>query len=122
MNTFDKLLKKPTSPIQKEKKGRFEKFNLKENPFPSEPNVNIDAADNRINGNIFEMEIREKEYEQIENNFLKVPQSDPGHLRMGFIMDTSYVGRGNGKSAFLINLHRKINNEFCLDISNNKNK
>ncbi len=122
MNTFDKLLKKPDSPILEEQKGRFEKFNLKENPFPSDPFVNKDATDKRINGQIFEMEIRKDEYEQIENNFLKVPQSDPGHLRMGFIMDKSYVGRGNGKSAFLINLHRKINEGFCLDISNNINK
>jgi|GEM_PF-631597 len=122
MNSFEKLLKKPASQIQKDEKGRFEKFNLRENPFPSEPFVYKDAKDDRINGKIFEMEIRKREYKQMENNFLKIPRSDPGHLRMGFIMDTSYVGRGNGKSAFLINLHRNINEGFCLDISNNANK
>lgn len=122
MNHFDKLIIKPTSGIDEGKKGRFEKFNLEENPFPSDPFVNKDAYDDRVNGKIFEMEIRKQEYEQMEKNFLKIPRSDPGHLRMGFIMDTSYIGRGNGKSAFLINLHRKINETYCLEISDNVNK
>ncbi len=122
MNSFEKLLAKPSSEIQEDIKGLFEKFNLRENPFPSTPVVSKDASDDRIKGKIFEMEIRRKEYEQIVNNFIRVPRNDPGHLRMGFIMDTSYTGRGNGKSAFLINLHRKINEGFALDISNNINK
>jgi hypothetical protein len=122
MNSFERLLAKPTSEIQEDIKGLFEKFNLRENPFPSEPFVDKDANDDRIKGKIFEMEIRKKEYEQIVNNFIRVPRNDPGHLRMGFIMDTSYTGRGNGKSAFLINLHHKINEGFALDISNNINK
>jgi len=32
------------------------------------------------------------------------------------------IGRGNGKSAFLVNLMRKINQEYCLDISDEINK
>ncbi|MCK4764486.1 MAG: hypothetical protein KAW12_19965 [Candidatus Aminicenantes bacterium] len=122
MNTFDKFLKKPESPGLEVKQGRFEKFNLKENPFLPESFVNKDSTDNRINGSIFEAEIRKKEFKTIKDNFLKNPQGDPGHLRMGFIIDTSYVGRGNGKSAFLINLYREIDKEYCLDISNNVNK
>lgn len=120
--SMEKLLKKPNKIGPIRPVGRFEKFNLTENPFPSQPFVNKDASDNRINGKIFEMEIREKEYEQIEKCFLKIPQYDPNHLRIGYIIDTSYVGRGNGKSAFLINLLEKINNEFCLDISEGANK
>ena len=37
-------------------------------------------------------------------------------------MDTSYIGRGNGKSAFLVNLYNDINQDFGLDLSNNLNK
>jgi hypothetical protein len=51
-----------------------------------------------------------------------VPQNDPNHLRLGYIIDTSYVGRGNGKSAFLVNLKKKINQDFALSISNELNK
>lgn len=117
-----KLLIKPSS-IQDEKlRSRFERFNLKENPFPAHPFVNKDAEDDRVNGNIFEMEIRKNEYRQIENHFLKVPQSDRNHLRLGYLLDTSYVGRGNGKSAFLVNLQNNINSNYCLDISKGKNK
>ncbi|MFA7418528.1 MAG: hypothetical protein WCZ90_02490 [Melioribacteraceae bacterium] len=119
---MDKLLKKATLPDIKSIKSRFEKFNLSENPFPSEPVVNKDSLDKRINGGIFEIEIRKSEYHQIINNFIKQKQSNPNHLRLGFLMDTSYIGRGNGKSAFLINLNENINKEFSLDISNGSNK
>lgn len=37
-------------------------------------------------------------------------------------MDNSYVGRGNGKSAFALNVIDEINKEFCLDLSNESNK
>lgn len=117
-----KLLRKPSQAPRPDALGKFEKFNLVENPFPSQPSVNKDSTDKRINGEIYEVEIRKKEYDQVVNNFLKQPQSDPNHLRLGYIIDTSYIGRGNGKSAFLINLQHKINNDFCLDISEGSNK
>lgn len=119
---MEKFWKKPASVGPIEPVGRFQRFNLLENPFPSQPFVNKDATDNRINGKIFEMQIRMKEYEQIESNFLKVPQTDPSHIRLGYVVDTSYVGRGNGKSAFLVNLLERINREYCLDISEGINK
>lgn len=122
MSTIDKFIKKPRTQLPDKTKGKFEKFNLKENPFPANPMVNKESDDRRINGEIFEMQIREKEYNQIRNNFLKIPQSDLNHLRMGFILDTSYLGRGNGKSAFLINLLNEINKDYCLDLSDQNNK
>lgn len=122
MANIDKFIKRPTVPGQVVEQGRFERFNLKENPFPSTPIINKDAEDSRLNGQIFEMTIREKEYNQIEQFFLKIPQSDPNHLRLGYIIDTSYIGRGNGKSAFLINLQKIINNDFNLDVSKGINK
>jgi len=119
---MDKLLKRPSQIQPIETAGRFEKFKLTENPFPSEPVVNKDSTDKRINGGIYEIEIRKKEYGQISKSFLKIPQSNPTHLRLGFIIDTSYIGRGNGKSAFLINLQQMINKDYCLDISDDLNK
>lgn len=100
----------------------YEIYNLKENPFPSNPFVNQENSDKRYNGDIFEASIREKEFQQIEDGFLKVAQNDPNHIRIGYIMDTSYVGRGNGKSSFAVNLLKKINKDYCLDITNSVNK
>lgn len=115
------LLAKPTGKFQSDS-SRFEKFNLRENPFPATPIINQEDNDIRYNGQIFEEKIREDEWTKITENFLKVPQANPNHFRIGYILDTSYVGRGNGKSSFSINLLKTINENFCLDISNNTNK
>jgi hypothetical protein len=119
---MNKLLNKPLSVQDHDAKGKYEKFNLIENPFPSNPIVNKDSTDKRINGAIYENQIREKEYKLILNNFLKQPQKDLNHLRLGYIIDTSYIGRGNGKSAFLVNLQQEINSDFCLQLSEQANK
>jgi len=116
------LLRRPTESSQLDSSGRFERFNLQENPFPSDPFVNKDSTDKRVNGDIYEIEIRKPEYEKIETNFLKRRQADLNHIRLGYLIDTSFVGRGNGKSAFLVNLQHKINKEYCLDISDGHNK
>lgn len=101
---------------------KYRVFNLTENPFPSTPFTSQGKSDKRYNGDIYEETIRQKEYNQIEQVFLKAPQSDPNHFRIGYIEDTSYVGRGNGKSSFAINLLKKINNAYCSDITNEENK
>lgn len=119
---MSKLTRKPTQQPQLSEPARFERFNLTENPFPSQPTVNKDSKDKRINGEIYEMEIRRNEYKIIEETFLRQPQANPNHLRLGYIIDSSYIGRGNGKSAFLVNLLNKINKEYCLDISDGMNK
>jgi hypothetical protein len=116
------LLKRPKDQPSLSNNGRYERFYLTENPFPTEPAVNKDSSDRRINGNIYESEIRTKEYSQIESNFLTKPQSEHNRLRLGYICDTSYIGRGNGKSAFLVNLAQRINKCYCLDISKEINK
>jgi len=118
---MDKLLRRPKQQLPPSREGRYQRFYLTENPFPTEP-VNKDSNDRRINGEIYEGEIRTKEYGQVEDAFLKQPQSDLNRLRLGYICDTSYIGRGNGKSAFLVNLMRNINREYCLDISDEVNK
>ena len=117
-----------TSLIQKviakplEYSNKFERYNLKENPFPATPFVNQENSDKRYNGEIYESAIRARELSFIEENFLKVPQNNLNHIRIGYILDTSYVGRGNGKSTFALNLLKKINKQYCLDVSENANK
>ena len=118
---MDKFLKKPKQQLPLKQEGRYHRFYLTENPFPTEP-VNKDSNDKRINGDIYEKEIRTEEYARIEDAFLKEPQSNLNRLRLGYICDTSYIGRGNGKSAFLVNLMRKINQNYCLDITSEINK
>ena len=118
---MSKLLRKPKQQQSVDLEAKYQRFALTENPFPTSP-VNKDSTDRRINGKIYEADIRSKEYEKIETEFLKAPQTDPSHLRLGYIMDTSYIGRGNGKSAFLVNLIDRINQEYCLDISDELNK
>src|SRR5947209_4530305 len=113
-----KLLTKASSPISSIPLGRFEKYNLNENPFPSQAILNKDSSEKKSNGSIYEPEIRTVEFDKIVKNFIQVPQSDLNHQRLGFILDSSYIGRGNGKTAFLLNLIKKINNDYCLDLSN----
>lgn len=117
-----KLLQKPKDQNIENVLARYESLGLKDNPFPLNPYVNKENSDIRYNGSIYESKIRENEYKQVIQNFIKVPQSNPNHIRMGYIQDNSYVGRGNGKSAFALNLVNIINNEFCLDISDGLNK
>ncbi|NQT60359.1 MAG: hypothetical protein HQ557_15370 [Bacteroidetes bacterium] len=118
---MSRLNRKPRQQQSVDLETKYQRFALRENPFPTNP-VNRDSTDPRINGKIYEADIRTKEYMKIETAFLKMPQTDPSHLRLGYIIDTSYIGRGNGKSAFLVNLVDSINKEDCLDISSELNK
>src|ERR1044071_7042264 len=105
------LFVKPSGQF-KHSESRYEKYNLRENPFPSTPIVNQEDKDIRYNGGIFEKKIRTEEWDKFLNNFIKVAQDNPNHLRLGYILDTSYVGRGNGKSTFSINLLKEINQNY----------
>jgi hypothetical protein len=116
-----KYLRKPAAePIVHP--GQYDQFNLKENPFPSSPFVNPESSDARINGSIYEPSIRQAEYDKVSQNFLQVRLNDPNHLRLGYIVDTSYVVRGNGKSAFVLDLQKRINQDFGLSVSQGLNK
>ena len=116
------FFKKPKTVSVENLQNKYLRFGLTENPFPASPALNTDAEDRRINGNIFELAIRQNEFAQIKKEFLEHPQVDPNHRRLGYVMDTSYVGRGNGKSAFIVYLQEQINHDYCLDISNEQNK
>lgn len=119
---MDKLRSKPLVQSSDGPPGRFESYSLSENPFPSEPVVNKESTDKRINGGIYEVALRDPEFTKIRNNFLIPPTAEPSHSRLGYIIDTSYIGRGNGKSAFLVHLQNTINHQWCLDISSGVNK
>jgi len=118
---MDKYLRRPENRALVSD-GRYQRYNLKENPFPSSPFINPQSTDSRSNGDIYEWDIRQNEYNLINKNFFGVPQSDQNHLRLGYIIDTSYVGRGNGKSAFLVNLQKRINADFSFAESKGQNK
>jgi hypothetical protein len=119
---MSKLISKASSSISQIPEAKFESFNLSENPFPLYPMVNKDSDQKKSNGSIYEKEIRNEEYQKVINNFIKTPQSDVNHLRLGFLVDSSYIGRGNGKSAFFVNLLKEINEEFAIDLSGGINK
>lgn len=119
--TLDKYLRRPKSKTIVHE-GRYERLNLRENPFPASPFVNPYSSDRRSNGEIYEPSIRFLENQLIRRNFLEASQTDPNHLRLGYIIDTSYVGRGNGKSAFLVNLQKEINQDFGFTLSSGQNK
>ncbi len=119
---IQKYLSRPKAELSLTSQARYERYNLSENPFPSSPFVNPESTDARANGQIYEELIRQSEYEKIRHSFLEVPQSDPNHLRLGYIEDTSYLGRGNGKSAFIVNLQKRINKDFGFSVSGGINK
>lgn len=100
----------------------YKEYNLSENPFPNSPFINPNNSDKRYNGGIYEESVRETEIDTITNEFLKKAQIDPNHYRMGYILDKSYVGRGNGKSSYATYIINKINRFYCTDISNDLNK
>lgn len=119
---MNKFTNKPKTPTP-ERSSEYIKFKLTENPFPATPFMALQSPDKRINGTIYEKSIREEEYLQLKENFLSKSQSDFSKSRLGFLMDTSYVGRGNGKTAFLMHLLKtNINNDYCYAISSGENK
>ena len=118
---MNKFINKPKT-VTIEKKSEYSQFNLYENPFPATPFMMLHSNDKRVNGAIYEKDIRKDEYQQLKEKFLSKPQSDFSRSRLGFLMDTSYVGRGNGKTAFLMHLlNTNINNDYCHAISNEEN-
>lgn len=120
---MSKIFRKASEPITEDTINRkFAKYGLLENPFPITPYVNQDSPEKKYNGSIYDDSIRQDEFEKIKMNFLSVSQNDADHLRLGFIVDKSFIGRGNGKSSFLLHLNKAINSDYCLDISKGANK
>ncbi|WNB16903.1 hypothetical protein [Marivirga arenosa] len=117
---MNKFLRKPKAEV-KEIADRFGKLNLKENPFPYNPFIEPESEDPKRNGEIFNREIRKNELDKFHKNFLKKPLTGD-HDRIGYLLESSFTGRGNGKSAFLVNIDKDINQDFGDSTSNSLNK
>ena len=78
---MSKLRRRPKEQQRVDLETKYQRFSLIENPFPTSP-VNKESSDPRINGQIYEADIRTKEYQRIEEEFLRRPQTDPSHLRL----------------------------------------
>lgn len=118
----NKFLKRATAKPDPDRESRFNKYGLSDNPFPSEPFVNRNSSDSRINGDIYEETLRAEEHSKLRTNFFEPERTNASHLKLGYIEDTSYLGRGNGKSAFILNASEVANKSYCLEESKGANK
>ena len=86
-------------------------YGLRENPFPSLALFTQSANDPRRDGTIYDTSFRQDEERQFFNMFVQPPTGDK-RLELGFIrLDLQAGGRGNGKSAFLNHLMKRINSQ-----------
>jgi hypothetical protein len=118
----NKFTSRPAILPDKNVSARFHRFKLRDNPFPNEPFVNSRSKDSRINGKIYEASLRQEEHAKLQRAFVEPSRNDGSHLKLGYIEDASYLGRGNGKSAFILNATESINTAYCLDSSQGRNK
>ena len=118
----NKFTKRPTKGPDRQQAVKFHRFGLRDNPFPNEPYVNKTSNDSRINGDIYDDALRVDEHSKLTSSFFEPSRNDGSHLKLGYIEDGSYLGRGNGKSAFILNATGRINSNFCLDMSAEINK
>lgn len=118
----NKFTSRPAILPDKNVSARFHRFKLRDNPFPNEPFVNSRSKDSRINGDIYEASLRHDEHSKLQKAFVEPSRNDGSHLKLGYIEDASYLGRGNGKSAFILNATERINSAYCLDSSQGRNK
>jgi len=117
-----KFTRRPTSSPDRNQTIKFHRFRLRDNPFPNEPYVNRRSKDSRINGDIYEESLRQDEHAKLTASFLEPSRNEGSHLKLGYIEDASYLGRGNGKSAFILHATDRINVNYCLDVSAEQNK
>lgn len=116
MNKF--ITKPKTTPLVKEK---YERFNLTDNPFPYDPFMEPESENVRINGTIYNENIKKNEIQKISNNFF-LQSLDGNNKRLGYLIDSAYTGRGNGKSALLVHLKSLVNKDFGATVSNQENR
>jgi hypothetical protein len=84
-------------------------YGLRENPFPSMALFSPTVDDPRRNGKIYDESFRAEEEQQFFNLFVQPPTGDQP-IQLGFIrVDIQAGGRGNGKSVFLHQMTKRIN-------------
>jgi len=116
---MSKYIRKPEAVLAVQKK--YEKFNLKDNPFPYDPIVVPDAEDIRKNGTIYNEQIKSDEFNNFKSKLLD-QDLNSNNIRLAYLIDSAYTGRGNGKSAFLVHMQKIINEDYGEKLSNGKNK
>lgn len=96
---------------------KYEKFGFTQNPFPPKPGVMIDSPDKRENGTIYLAELRKDEEGKFEQ--LMVPYPERAQVKpIAFLMDyATRRGRGIGKTAFLQQQCRRVNNDHGDELS-----
>ena len=95
----------------------YERFGLSQNPFPDSPVIVPDAGDPRLNGEIFQADLRQDEQEQFER-LLILSSYQPEPRSIAFLMDyATRRGRGIGKTAFLNYQRRRIMTDLGDDLT-----
>jgi hypothetical protein len=95
----------------------YERFALRDNPFPRSSTVNPLSSDPRENGEIYCEALRL--YEQTQFERLLVPSPNrPDTRLMAFLMDyATRRGRGIGKTAFLTHQRRRIMSDLGYELT-----
>src|SRR5690348_12895978 len=91
----------------------YERYGLRENPFPATAAAQFGSPDDRQNGRIFDPSIRPTKVAQFRDRFLRVSFGHP-HILMGYLMSLGAVEstRGMGKTAMLLHFAEAINEGF----------
>ena len=104
-NPFARAIEQPapqavTNPYQ-------ELYDLGQNPFPTSPTIQPMSSDRRSNGELYNSAVRAAEERDFEQKFLNPVPGDEVHLGLLRYGGAPYA-RGQGKSAFLYYLTRKV--------------
>jgi hypothetical protein len=95
----------------------FERYGLKRNPFPNLPGVIPENDDPRINGSIYQADLRHVEQEKFDRLLIPTP-GHPDAGGMAFLMDcATRFGRGVGKTAFLNHQRQRIMTDLGNQVS-----
>lgn len=82
-------------------------YGLLKNPFPTSPAIQPNSSDERSNGELYDPSIREQEEQEFDEKFFRAPPGDEAKLGLLRYGGAPYA-RGQGKSAFLYHLSRKV--------------
>lgn len=96
----------------------YVKFGLSQNPFPDKPFIVPESNDPRLNGEIYQADLRSTEEAQFER--LLIPRKERPEVRpVALLMDyATRRGRGIGKTAFLNHQRRRIMRDLGGQLTN----
>ncbi len=102
----------------------YEKYRLRENPFPGDPLISPDSTDPKINGSIFSVNARATEIEEFEGKFIGTKTSFDDRYRCGFLWAEGdrRTGRGIGKTALAVYMKHRMNDGYGKNYFSGKEK